>query len=308
MSVGLRSALIAVFKVPTLEMCQIRGVGNLPAEIFDMVANLRKLALFRTSVNTDHSQSEQPGDPAQPHAKTQLESLDLRDIHMMEQGGIFETMRSAMDFSRLRNVCVFSDTPDIVWEAIKDSSGSLEIFSWSHKLGLYNHTNRDVADTPFRPGEINLACLPNLRIFRFGFILFSTSEIDPLQWVLQSLKDITLAVGSGTSALEEITIYMGYATREDGDLVKLRDHDAWKGLSSLLTASTWFPKLRRVNLDIWQPPDTYTLERVLGTPSIEELFFGLLPDLRKNGILEVRPVSSLFFRDGWTKRLQEPRW
>jgi len=108
---------------------------NLPAGMF---ANLKKLSLSRISVgNTDPSPWSQRDVPSQLLAKPRLESPDLRDIHITEQVGVLEAMRSALDISRLRNVCVFSDTPNIVGEAIKDSSDSLETFTWSHSSGGY---------------------------------------------------------------------------------------------------------------------------------------------------------------------------
>jgi len=60
-----------------------------------------------------------------------------------------------------------------------------------------------VADRAYKPFEsvisekINLAYFVNLHTFRFGFVLEAGPDADPLRWLLQSLRNIRLAVGDG---------------------------------------------------------------------------------------------------------------
>jgi hypothetical protein len=124
-SVELKLALVAVFALPSLKTCMLKGVDGLPEEFFSTAKHLKKLSLAGISIARHPLGLSAPPVSSE---KLQLESLGLIDV--IDDGVLFEAMRASVDLSQLRDVSVFTELPDIVWEATKDSMGSLETLTW----------------------------------------------------------------------------------------------------------------------------------------------------------------------------------
>jgi hypothetical protein len=103
------------------------GVDSLPREFFSSFEHLKKLSLADVSIAQDPLGLSTPSAGSK---KVQLESLALKDVGD-DDGTFFEAMRASVDMSQLRDVSVISELPNVVWEATKDSIGSLETLTWA---------------------------------------------------------------------------------------------------------------------------------------------------------------------------------
>jgi hypothetical protein len=117
---------LGIFKLPSLKICKLMHIYNLPRDIFNSFIHLKKLSLVDVSIAQDP-----PGLSASPvgSKQVQLESLALinsRDDSMLD------AIRASVDMSQLREILVCSEFPDVVWEVTKDSMGSLEILTWDY--------------------------------------------------------------------------------------------------------------------------------------------------------------------------------
>jgi hypothetical protein len=122
MTADSKLALLAVFTLPSLRTCMLKGVDNIPAELFNSAKHLKKLYLSGVSIVQGLSV------PPVGWRKVQLESLVLSDIS--DDDALFRAIRASVDLSQLRDVSVFSEHPRVVCEATKDSIGSLETLTW----------------------------------------------------------------------------------------------------------------------------------------------------------------------------------
>jgi hypothetical protein len=66
--------------------------------------------------------------------KFQLKSLALKIISD-DEDTFFGAMRASVDLSQLRDVSEYSKSSNAIWEATKDSTGSLEILTWNSDAG-----------------------------------------------------------------------------------------------------------------------------------------------------------------------------
>ncbi|KAF8233568.1 hypothetical protein L208DRAFT_1377225 [Tricholoma matsutake] len=172
-SVELKMALGSVFTLPTLKVCKLDGIDDLPVEYFSASEYLKELSLTAVSVARDQEAL------ATCSKTAQLECLELAQI---SDYSLFETMRASMDMSQLREVFVCSSDPQVVWEAIKESTGTLEILMWNDDGGDSGHT---------------------------------------LLWLVQSLREMVSGVGDGISNLEEISIHLDLGAIQSGIEVSL---------------------------------------------------------------------------------------
>jgi hypothetical protein len=129
-SVELKLALLRVFTLPSLRICILEGVDNLPGDFFSSFEHLKKLSLADVSIAQDPLGLSAPSVSMK---KVQLESLGLKNIK--DSSTLFEAMRASVDLSQLRDVSVYPGSPNVVWEATKDSIGTLEMLTWDHYIG-----------------------------------------------------------------------------------------------------------------------------------------------------------------------------
>ena len=127
LSAELKLALGRVLTLPTLTVCKLEGVDNIPSEWFDAYRSLKELSLTAVSVLPDRMSRFSSSSIRSRNA--QLERLELADIC---DDIIFEAMRASVDISQLREVSVRSDNPNVIWEATKDATGTLEMLTWDY--------------------------------------------------------------------------------------------------------------------------------------------------------------------------------
>lgn len=310
LSSELKLSLLRLFQSPNLEICHLRGI-ELPFNFFDTFRSVRHLSLSSISMETfpvlvSNGECVQDGPDLQqnprPSKNIHLASLELWNCCLMP----FKPIRASLDLSQLREVSIQSQSPDIVWEAIKDTT-LLESLTWDirHHHSEQSYTaimggkNTEIAsilviseqDEPFDPGNIDLSLFPTLRILRIAISSFCY-ERDPLPWLIRSLKDIELAAAGrdDASKLEEISLHIGCHS----SIIKvsvLSSHSIWTDLDKLLTTSPTFHHLRKFKIYVFHASIPNILFSGWDMTGIVPMMCSSLPSLRRRGILYVEPTS-----------------
>jgi F-box domain len=289
-SVELKLALLHLCSLPSLNICELQGLDNIPVDFFDAFPHLKELSLFMITP-VGRRVDEQQNIPPAPLDKVQLESLEL-------EGGfdfraLFETIRASMDTSQLREVSIHTEFPRDVWETIKDSTSSLEILMWEYQ---HDHSKYPphlsqcllilelVLSDRFMAEDINLALFPKLRVFRFETVFALDPAFDPLPWISQSLRNIASAAGNDVSKLEEIGLDLSGVSKHAAE--QLLEHAVWTDLDLLLSASPVFTNLQKFSVRVsFDPPFSGKLDPI----DVEEYIFTSLPLLQQKGLLRREP-------------------
>ena len=133
LSVELKIALGRVFALPSLAVCKLKGIYNLPAEYFRASEHLKELSLTDVSVARD-----QLGMISAYCGAMKIQSLEILTLEDIDDDDtLFEAMRASIDMSHLRKVSVCSMSPNVVWEATKDSVHSLDTLTWDFDESEY---------------------------------------------------------------------------------------------------------------------------------------------------------------------------
>ncbi|KAF8233566.1 hypothetical protein L208DRAFT_1458552 [Tricholoma matsutake] len=258
-SVELKMALGSVFTLPTLKVCKLLGIDDLPVEYLSASEYLKELLLTAASLMQDQEVL------ATCSKTAQLECLELAHI---SDYSLFKTMRALMDMSQLREVFVCLSDPQVVWEAIKESTGTLEILMWND-----NHGD----GSAFSITDMHLAPFMTLRILRLATVIYPGHT---LLWLVQSLREIVSGVGDGISNLEEISIHLEFQAIQSGIDIRLGlQVSLWNKLDRLLTHSGKFPKLHCIYLCVSSP--------FAHCVNIEELFSSYVPGVSRKGLLRM---------------------
>ena len=124
----LQVAVRRVLTLPSLAVCKLQGIYKFPAECFNASEHLRELSLVLASVA--HDQLDMISESVKSKKIPSLEILTLSEI--FDDSSVVEAMRASIDLSDLRKVFLSSVSENVVWEATKDSTGSLDTLVWSN--------------------------------------------------------------------------------------------------------------------------------------------------------------------------------
>ena len=128
LSVEFKMALGRVFTLPSLTVCKVQGICNVPAECFRALRHLKELSLVFASVTVA---------PEIISASTDAQKIQSLERFTLSvppgDSTTIDAVRTSIDMSHLRKVFVSSWMLNRVWEATKDSTGSLDTLQWYYR-------------------------------------------------------------------------------------------------------------------------------------------------------------------------------